>query len=254
MTYRLRNIGIAIALALIAVLLVFFYISNYKRTVQQGQDAVSVYVAAKEVPAGTSGADALSQHLLVTKSIERSNLAPGWIGSGEQLKNLSAAEKLYPGDQATTFRFRSESQKGIRAQLTGNLRAFDVPGSRSQLLSGTLKAGDRIDVVGSWNVPEGVTRHFARVILRNLLVLQGATSNSNSKLTNPNEQQSVMLALTDGQAQKLFWMMKNGEWSLQLRPTTDAADSPESAETAETLLRDGLPFNQFAKLAGKGLR
>src|SRR5437763_1404271 len=104
MTYRLRNIGIAIALALVAVLLVFFYVANYKRTVQQGQDTVSVYVAAKDVPAGTSGADALSQHLLVTKSIERSNLSPGWISSPDQIKNLVAADKLYPGDQATTFR------------------------------------------------------------------------------------------------------------------------------------------------------
>jgi hypothetical protein len=49
-----------------------------------------------------------------------------------------------------------------------------------------------------------------------------------------------MLALTDAQAQKLFWIMKNGEWSLELRPTDDPADSPESFESSRSLLRDGL--------------
>jgi len=39
-----------------------------------------------------------------------------------------------------------------------------------------------------------------------------------------------MLAVTDAQAQKLFWIFTNGDWSLSLRPTTDAADSPEGFE------------------------
>jgi Flp pilus assembly protein CpaB len=103
-------------------------------------------------------------------------------------------------------------------------------------------------------VPEPATHHVSRVILRDLLVLQGVTAAGGAKLTNPNEQQALMLALTDSQAQKLLWIQQNGEWSLELRPPTNAADSPESAETAETLLRDGLPASQYARLAGKGLR
>jgi hypothetical protein len=51
---------------------------------------------------------------------------------------------------------------------------------------------------------------------------------------------SVILALTDAQAQKLFWVAKNGEWTLQLRPPGDAADSPGSVETARSLATDGL--------------
>ena len=37
MTYRLRNIGIAIALAVVAALLTTFYVTNYKRSVQHGE-------------------------------------------------------------------------------------------------------------------------------------------------------------------------------------------------------------------------
>src|SRR6476620_6257494 len=51
MTYRLRNIGIAIALAVVAALLTTFYVTNYKRSVQHGESKVPVYVASRDIPA-----------------------------------------------------------------------------------------------------------------------------------------------------------------------------------------------------------
>ena len=249
MTYRLRNIGIAVALALIAVLLVLFYVQDYKKTVRQGEDQIGVYVAAENIPAGTSGADALTRNLLEKKMVDRRNLAPGWIGDERALKNLVATQTVFAGEQATTQLFRAESEKGLRVQLNGNLRAFQLAGTGPQLLDGTLKAGDHVDVVGSWNVPESAQNHVARVFLRDLLVLKPPSHNeTQSKLTNPNEQISAILALTDSQAQKLFWVAKNGDWSLQLRPTEDAADSPESLVSAGTLAADGVNFNQLRKL------
>jgi hypothetical protein len=41
--------------------------------------------------------------------------------------------------------------------------------------------------------------------------------------------------------------MKNGEWTLTMRPVNNAADSPESVETLWTTLRDGLRQSQITK-------
>ena len=60
MTYRVRNIGIAVALAVVAALLTTFYVTNYKRNVQQSEEKVAVYVAARDIPLGTSGSDVAS--------------------------------------------------------------------------------------------------------------------------------------------------------------------------------------------------
>ena len=57
MTYRLRNIGIAIVLAVVAALLTTFYVTNYKRSVQHSEGNVPVYVATHDIEIGTSGAD-----------------------------------------------------------------------------------------------------------------------------------------------------------------------------------------------------
>ena len=248
MTYRIRNIGIAVALALVAALLTMFYVSNYKRTVQQSEEPVKVYVAASDIPVGTSAEEIVEGDMLAESKIERRNVAPGAISNPKQLEGKVTKDAVYAGEQVSTLRFTTEEAKGIRSQITGNQRAFQLPGDRNQLLAGTLAAGDRVDVVGNWNVPESGTHHFTRVVLRDILVLRAAgNANGTTKLSQgPNAAPlSVMLAVTDSQAQKLFWVAKNGDWALQLRPTDDAADSPETAETAESLLLDGFKPNQL---------
>ena len=58
---------------------------------------------------------------------------------------------------------------------------------------------------------------------------------------------ATLLAVTDRQSHKLFWLTKNGEWSLQLRGVADPADSPESVDTSASLLQDGMNKTQFRK-------
>src|SRR5215210_2076094 len=55
MTYRVRNIGIAVALAAVAALFTSFYVTSYKRHVQRGEDRVTVLVAKSDIKEGTSG-------------------------------------------------------------------------------------------------------------------------------------------------------------------------------------------------------
>ena len=51
MTYRVRNIGIAVALAVLAAMMISYYVTNYKRHVQHGASDVTVLVATKDIPA-----------------------------------------------------------------------------------------------------------------------------------------------------------------------------------------------------------
>jgi pilus assembly protein CpaB len=242
MTYRLRNIAIAIALAALAAVLTSFYVSQYKQDLKKGQEPTAVWVATEDIAEGSTGAEVADS--LEKRDIAKEHVVPGAIVNPSDVAEKVVTEKIYAGEQVTTLRFRSPTEQGVRATLTGNLRAIQVPGDEHQLLSGTLREGDKVDVVGTWNHPEIQTNHFARTILRDILVLRGVvTSAATEKITEggPNAPEaSVMLALTDAQAQKLFWIMKNGEWSLELRPTDDPADSPESFESSGSLLRDGI--------------
>lgn len=253
MSYRVRNIGIAVALAVLAALLTIFYVTNYKRSVQSGEELVPIYVAAGEISVGTSGSEVTDRNLLKPAEVARRSVVPGAISKPDQIEQLVATERVYEGEQVTLNRFKPLGEQGVKAQLKGRLRALQVPGSEHQLLLGTLKSGDRVDFVGSL-ATRGDAMPFTRVVLRDLLVLRAPDSaDVESKLSSrPEEAFSVLLAVSDAQSQKLFHVVKHGDWALELRPVTDAADSKPSAETDVTVIRDGLGRRAVRRLQTGG--
>ena len=93
-----------------------------------------------------------------------------------------------------------------------------------------------------------------RTVLRDILVLRPADASPAvaSKVGDgaADKELAVLLALTDAQSQKLNFVTRpdGPNWTLQLRPALDAADSPESVETVGTILSDGLKAQQIATL------
>jgi Flp pilus assembly protein CpaB len=236
MTYRIRNVAIAIGLALVAMLLTLFYVVNYRRTVQHSQATVQVYVAARNIPAGTAG-DQIA-HAIKATSIPRHGVVPGAISDPNQVASLVLTQPLYVGEQVTLRRFSDLHSEGIAGQLKGNQRAIQVAGDPNQLLAGTLKAGDHVDVVANLKIGENSDAHATRIVLRDLAVLQPA--NAPAIGTSSSQQQtSLILAVTDTQVQRLFFVMKNADWSLELRPPVNASDSPERLDTLQSVLTSG---------------
>jgi Flp pilus assembly protein CpaB len=239
MTYRVKNIGIAVILAAFAGLLTIFYVANYKRHVQNGEHNVSVLVAARDIPAGTSGAEVVGQHYLKSETVPRRAVVPGAISRSDQLNDLVATQPLYRGEQITALRFGTQKELGIRAQLKGNERAIQLSGDANELLAGTLKQDDVVDVLVTWQHPECNTcTHVSKVIARNLLVLTPpADPTTASKLGGSQDDFSVQLRATDSQMQKIYWGRKWGSLSLLLRPATGATNSPRSVDDSDTLFR-----------------
>ena len=145
MTYRIRNILIAVGLALLAMLLTLFYVTNYKRSVQHSTTGVQIYVAVRDLTAGTAGADIVKQHDLRVETVQQRDVVPGAISSPAQVSGLVLAAPVFAGEQVTLRRFSDVAAQGIRSQLKGTLRAVQVAGDANQLLAGTLATGDHVD-------------------------------------------------------------------------------------------------------------
>jgi pilus assembly protein CpaB len=252
MNYRVKNIGIAVALAALAAILTSVYVVNYKRHVQHGEGKVTVLVAARDIPAGTSGAEIIEQHMLKEETVPRKAVVAGAISSPSDLSQYIATQDVYKDEQVSTRRFAPPKEQGIRAQIKGTQRAYQVEGNAHQLLAGTLKAGDHVDVVASWEVTvPGAngkdTTVVSRVVLRNLLVLTPAEEGaaSNAVTSSPSQQAAfVQLRMTDAQTQKMLWAQKNsvqnGEgWHLSLRPPSGSLDSPNTVQDSRTMQFDG---------------
>jgi Flp pilus assembly protein CpaB len=246
MNYRAKNIGIAVALAALAAILTSAYVVNYKRHVQRGEGKVTVLVAARDIPAGTSGADVVDQKMLKEQTVPRKAVVAGAISSPDQLAQYVATQDVFEGEQVSTRRFAPPTEQGIRAQIKGTQRAYELAGDPNQLLAGTLKEGDHIDVVGNWTVKvnggSGDDHHITRVILRNILVMRapiGGSSGAASVTATGDKEENIQLRLTDVQVQKMFWIEKNGDWHLTLRPPVNSVDSGNTIQEVDTMFFDG---------------
>ena len=133
--------------------------------------------------------------------------------------------------------------------LRGPLRAVQIAGDVNQTLAGTLRVGDRVDIVANVKIGDGSTQQsISRIVLRNIRVLKAPTSTdagSHLSTTSTGSNSPVLLAVTDTQVQKLFYVVKNDDWTLELRPVVKVTDSPETVETQKTIVLDGLRANQL---------
>ena len=253
MNYRVKNIAIAVGLAALAAILTSVYVVNYKRNVQHGEGKVTVLVAARDIPAGTSGADIVDQKMLKEETVPRKAVVAGAISSPDQLSQYVATQDVYQGEQVTTRRFAPPKEQGIRAQIKGTQRAYQLEGNPHQLLAGTLKAGDHVDVVGTWGIKNpsqngqnnGGDAVVSRVILRDPLVLTPPEATAKTAAVTSSQQSAfVQLRMNDFETQKMIWCQKNCEdngagWHLTLRPPTNALDSANTYQDSALMLFDG---------------
>jgi Flp pilus assembly protein CpaB len=253
---RVRNLLVPVALAVLAAVLIGAYIVSYRNSVAEGAGLVKVLVATRDIPAGTTGSTVASGGYLKSETVPRRAVVPGSVVSGAPLTSLVATDPIHKGEQITLRQFGPITQAGVFAKFSGNERAVAVTGDPTQLLSGTVSDGDRVDVVADVEYSSrGVSRASSRVILRNLLVL---TAPDGEVTVTSGEKTSATLVMTDRQAQTMGWAVKHSTWFLALRPTARPRNSGPSLETLKTVLGRGMPAAKAAdQIAGdfpEGLR
>ncbi|HUK97415.1 MAG TPA: hypothetical protein VLV46_07130 [Gaiellaceae bacterium] len=227
LTTNLKNILIAAVLAIAAVALTLIYVSNSnsKHSATGAGAYRTVLVAARDIPVGTTGAQLAHAGWLTTRRVPADAVASGVVPNRAELATLVAIQPTYHGEQIVAKRFGTSQQEGLVSTIHGQLRIYQLPGDANQLLIGIVRAGNRVDVVGSLTRPEGSQTHYTVIAVRNVLVVKAPSSSSSSG-------NSVDLQLTSAQAQKLFWLQKNGDWSLLLRPSvkpSNVASGPQGS-------------------------
>jgi Flp pilus assembly protein CpaB len=239
-TDRTQSIVLGTLFAILAVVLVVVYVKHYKSNVKSRGDVVPVLVATHTIAAGTPASSIAGsvqlEHILL------GNRASGAVAALGDVRGKFVSENIYRGDQITLTRFRPLADQGITGQIAGKLRILQVTGDASQLLSGTLQAGDHVDVLASVQLP-GTSGNVpvTRAVLRNLKVLTTPASKKGGAFSSSKGNISVLLRLTDAQAQKLYYIVNNADWTFVLRPRGGvASNSSSSVDWAGTLLSGGL--------------
>jgi Flp pilus assembly protein CpaB len=242
---RVRNLALPLGLATLAAILIGIYVVSYRNSVTHGAGLVNVLVARRDIAAGTDGATVAGGGYLKSQSVPRRAVVPGAITSATPLTSKVSASQIYKGQQVTLRQFVPATQGGIFAKFSGNQRLVIVPGDANQLLAGTLSDGDHVDVVVTAKYHfNDFARATSRVVLRNVLVLEGPGDAPTAASVGGPPTLAAKVIMTDREAQTMAWAMKQSTWFFALRPTNRPLNSSPTVESLFSILGRGLPAAQ----------
>src|SRR5438309_6456571 len=124
---RQGTIVVGVAAAVLAAILLLVYLSHYRNSVKGSTEPLTVLVAKRLIPKGTSGATLATKNLFVVTTIPKSQLKLGAVSDPAVLRGTVAAADIYPRQQLTSADFIASSVGALAAQLTGSWRAVALP-------------------------------------------------------------------------------------------------------------------------------
>ena len=216
--------------ALLAGAILLVFLSQYRDSTRDDGVSASVLVAKSLIERGSPGDVLADQGMFQRASVPRSDLKNGALTDPESIKGQVAAKDIYPGEQLTSTDFAPGTARA-QNRFGPTDRAIAIPVDAIHGNTAELRAGDRVDVLGGFNVAAaggGEGQPVIKPLMKNVLVLTapaGGTPGAN-----------VVLRAPDQKAAELAYAADQGKLWLLLRPQAGARDTDVSMVTLETVL------------------
>ena len=240
---RQGTIAVGIGAAVLAAILLLVYLRNYRSSVKGSSEPVTVLVAKRLIPKGTSGAAIANKNLYSVTTIPKGELKLGALSDSASLRGTVAANDIYPSQQLTQADFTASSAGALASQLNKTERAIALPSLDAEHgLIGNVQAGDHVDVYGQLDgaySPAGQNVKTLATVLQDVTVLSAPGAATPGAAVSGN----YILKVPSDEAPRIAYMAQNGTLWLVLRPATGARGSHPAFVT---------DLNVFAGRRGQG--
>ena len=203
---RRNAVLIAVVSALLAAALIYLFVSTYSknRTAQVAPTQITVWVAAHNIPQGTSEAAIAGEGYFKPKTVPSTQVVPGAITDPSEIVGEAATTDIVAGQQITAGDF-TKTVSTLSGLLKGDQRAVAFTLDTEHGLTSYLTPGDTVDVMAE----KGKT---SEMLIQNAPVLANAGG-------------LVVLRLTDRQALIVTAATLTSSLWLALRPSIGATNS-----------------------------
>ena len=248
---------VAVLTAALAGLALMLFVNRYKESVRQGLASRPILTADRLIPEGTAGNVVITERMFKPTAVAEEDARPGAVADADALLGKGATRDILPGQQITAADF-SQAADPLRSRLAKTDRLVQVPIDGSHGLLGTIKRGDRVDVMVSFTgnsrgASAGAAgRPAVRYLLRDVRVA-GAPPAAQSGGAAVGSG-SVLLETTDRQAAQLAFVSDNAKLWFVLRPPVGAVNGKAPTVTAEAVRAgsDSLTVTAKVKPDGEG--
>jgi pilus assembly protein CpaB len=152
MSRRILAVAAALLLALFGTGAMFAYVSNADERALAGQEAVTVLMAAKEIPAGTSAADAEENGLVREDVLPQKAVPTGVLDDlDKDVATRVATAAIAPGQVLTRAQFGTAATTTAGLPVPDGTVAVSVEMTRPGHVGGFVEPGVEIAVYDTFN-------------------------------------------------------------------------------------------------------
>ncbi len=249
-----RAFTISFVVAVLAVLMVYSYVSSTEEEFRKmyGTDK-AVVVAKRDI----KELELLDETNLTLVSVPMKFVQPGTSGSINDFKSALAIAPINKDEQITRTKVTQlGARTGLARQIAVGKRAVTVRISDEQAVAKLLKPGDRVDVMATIDPSGSGNKLFleARTILQDVLVLatgkyvtntvpgileadpfRGDAPKEPTRLSTYTAYANITLEVDPFQAQTLYYATKNLDIYISLRNNDD---SEKIQDIGKTMMKD----------------
>lgn len=211
-------IVVAVLCALGAGIATFVYLNQVKQAYRTSGQFRPVVVAATDIPART----AITEPMVALKEMPAEFVHPDAVADKKNVVGKITSVQITAGEMVLRGRLLQEEEKGVEtlaARVPVGTRAIAVAIDSVSGVAGALVPGDRVDVVGTFDVDGYVSTVFLqRILVLAVNVPGGAGPGSEER---GGGERTVTLAVTPREAQALTLVAERGTVRLLLRSPKD---------------------------------
>ena len=196
-----------------------------------------VVVAQKAIPARTT----VTADMVAVQLVPKGSRHSGSASSTAQIIGQMTTEPIIAGEQVLMARlFSSAQQSGMAYQLKEGYRAVSVGINQKIAVGYFLRPGDYVDIYASYDIPLADTTQREQ---STVLVLQGIEvlaigQEQRTGAVAAITAETLTVAVSPHQAEKLIWAEDYGKIRLVLRPVTDNTKVNTAGVNARNLVPD----------------
>ena len=177
--------AVAGAAALMAFLVFLLFMNQYRSSVDDSSEPVGVLIAKSLIPKGMSGDIVGTQELFQPTTAPKSQVKDGLSPIRPRSKVVSRSRTSIRASGSTSD-FSTTTTDAIATKITADQRAVSIPLDEAHGLIGHVRAGDRVDILGGFNVVRvdrrgspiqnaGSARPVMKLLMENIYVLEVPT-------------------------------------------------------------------------------
>jgi pilus assembly protein CpaB len=232
MARRSIQLIVAVAVAALGAAMIFLYVQGADARASEGQDQVSVLVAADVIDTGETVDDAQAAGKFIKAEVAREDAVDGVLVSTASLEGQVARSTIYPGQQIIAQQFGAPGSQQSLA-IPDDKLAVSVELTDPARVAGFVNPGSWVAVFVSGDLEayaaDGSTRKlppYTRVLFPKVQVIGvGDTSVAPRTVKDENGTETteqiprtiLTLAVTQEQAERLVFSARNGELWFALR-------------------------------------